>query len=354
MSWLKSTHGLKQGLPPGTIVHVGERRVEKPVITVMAYGNDGAQELTVETPEECRRLAEANGVTWVNVEGLHDTQLIQRFGDVFGIHPLILEDIANTNQRPKAEDLGEHIFLVFKMLYPRRTDGDLITEQVSLLLFPKLVLTFQEEEGDVFDIIRERIRSGKGRIRAEGADYLAYSLVDAVVDHYFVVLDTLGERMEALQDLIIEKPVPETVSTIHSMRSDLIYLRKMLWPMRELVSAMERSESPLVSRANRPYWRDVYEHAVQVIDHMESLRDLLTGSLDIYMSAVSNRMNDIMRVLTVISTLFIPLTFIAGVYGMNFQHMPELGWRYGYGGLWVVMLALAGLMVAYFRRQRWF
>ena len=354
MTWLRSTHARKQGLPPGTIVHVGERRVETTAITVIAYGEGGVKESAADTPEACRDLARGNGVTWVNVEGLHDTALIQRFGDVFGIHPLVLEDIANTNQRPKAEDLGEYLFLVFKMLYPHRADGNLVTEQVSLVLFPNMVLTFQEVEGDVFDVIRERIRSGKGRVRKSGADYLAYSLVDAVVDHYFVILDTLGERMEAVQDVVIETPEPDTVSTIHAMRSDLIYLRKTLWPMRELVSAVERSDSPLINRAHRPYWRDVYEHTVQVIDHMESLRDLLSSALDIYMSAVSNRMNDIMRVLTVIATVFIPLTFIAGVYGMNFRHMPELGWRYGYAGIWVVMLAVAAGLVVYFRRQRWF
>jgi magnesium transporter len=308
----------------------------------------------VESPEECRRLAEANGVTWVNIEGLHDTRLIQRFGDVFGIHPLVLEDIANTNQCPRAEDLGDTIYLVFKMLYGREGEDELVTEQVSLLLFPKLVLTFQEVEGDVFDIIRERIRSGKGRIRNSGADYLAYSLVDAVVDHYFVVLDRLGERMETLQDRVVEDPSPPTVAAIHTLHSDLIYLRKTLWPMRELVGAMERSDSPLIDRAHRPYWRDIYEHTIQVIDHMESLRDLLSSALDIYMSAVSNRLNDIMRVLTIIATVFIPLTFIAGVYGMNFRHMPELGWRYGYAAVWLVMLAAAGGMLAYFRRQRWF
>ncbi len=347
----KESH--KAGLPPGTLVHIGRQRIEKTVISVIDYSETTLEEVRLESPEASRKYLVPTTVTWINITGLHETQTIARMGEIYGIHPLVLEDICNTGHRPKTEDLGAHLFVVVKMIYRGTGNGDIISEQVSLLLGDHYVISFQEVEGDVFDTIRDRIRSAQGRVRRMGADYLAYALLDAIVDNYFVVLEDLGERVERLQEEVVERPVPETLQRIRRLKSDMIFLRRNLWPVRELVGGLDKSESPLVGRDLKPYLRDLYEHAVQAIDMAETLRDMLSTAMDMYMSSVSNRMNEIMRVLTVIATIFIPLTFIAGVYGMNFQHMPELHARWGYPVVWVVMVLTAVGMVAFFRRHRW-
>ena len=344
----------KAGLPPGTLVHVGERRVEDIAISVIDYDAADVHEYDVTNPEDCRAYLKKDTVTWVNLTGLHDMGVLQRFGDVFSIHPLVLEDIVNTNQRPKIEDHGECIFMVFKMLYRGDHNGQIVSEQVSLILGPNYVLSFQEVEGDVFGLIRDRIRTGKGRIRTMGSDYLAYSLLDAVVDNYFVVLEDVSEKIEQLQEVVLARPGPETLHQIHGLKRNMIFMRKNLWPLRELVSGLEKSESELIADALSPYLRDVYEHTIQVIDTVESLRDMLSGALEIYMTAVSNRMNEVMKVLTVIATIFIPLTFIAGIYGMNFENMPELKWRFGYAAVWLIMIVAGAAMAVCFKKKNWF
>jgi magnesium transporter len=343
----------KAGLPPGTLVHIGRQRVEKTVITAIDYSESTLEEVVLNTPEECRKYLTPKTVTWINLTGLHETETIAKLGGIYGIHSLVLEDICHTGHRPKTEDLGKHLFVVAKMIYRAPGNTHVLAEQVSLLLGDNYVLSFQEVEGDVFDTIRNRIRSAKGRIRKSGADYLAYALLDAIVDNYFIVLEDLGERVEDLQEEVVERPEPETLQEIRRLKSDMIFLRKNLWPVRELVAGLEKSESPLIGRDLKPYLRDLYEHAVQVIDTVETLREALAAAMEMYMSSVSNRMNEVMRVLTVIATIFIPLTFIAGVYGMNFQHMPELGSRWGYPAVWGVMVLAALGMLAYFRRRRW-
>lgn len=343
----------KAGLPPGTLVYVGELAPEKTAISVIDYNEERFQERAIEAPEECKPFVTSETVTWINVTGLRQADVVQRLGDLFDIHPLVLEDILNTNQRPRIEDMGAYIFLIIRMLYRHPANGDMVAEQVSLLVGRNYVMSFQEIEGDVFDAIRTRIRTGRGRIRKLGADYLAYSLIDAIVDNYFVVLEDIGEGIEDLQDRIIDNPGPETLGRVHRIRRDLILFRKAVWPVRELVSGLERAESPLIHKATRPYLRDVYEHTVQVIDTLETSREMITGAVDICMTSISNRLNEVMRVLTVITTIFIPLSFIAGVYGMNFEHMPELHWRFGYEAVWVVMIAVAAGMLVYFRRRRW-
>jgi magnesium transporter len=278
---------------------------------------------------------------------------VEKIGTHFGIHPLIMEDILHTGQRPKGEDLGDYLFIVLKMIYHDEEKDEVIGEQLSLILGPNYVISFQEREGDVFNPIRERIRNAKGRIRKAGADYLAYVLVDAIVDHYFAILEELGGTIESLEEELVTNPRPETLQTIHTLKRELIFLRKSVWPLREVISGLEREESPLITEPTGIYLRDVYDHTIQVIDTIETYRDMVSGMLDIYLSSLSNRMNEVMKVLTMIATIFIPLTFIAGIYGMNFKFMPELEWHWGYPMALVVMLLIVGSMFIYFRRKKW-
>jgi len=311
------------------------------------------QEEEIETVDECLPFKDKPTVTWVNVDGIHEVEVLERLGDCFGLHPLVVEDILNTDHRPKMEDFGDYIFIVLKMLYYSDKDNEVVTEQISLILGPNFVISFQEREGDVFNPIRERIRSEKGRIRKMGADYLAYVLVDSIVDNYFIILEKLGERIEFLEDELVTNPTPETLQAIHDLKREMIFLRKSVWPLREVISGLERGESSLIQESTGIYLRDVYDHTIQVIDAVETFRDMLSGMLDIYLSSISNRMNEVMKVLTIIATIFIPLTLIAGIYGMNFRYMPELEWPWAYPMLWLIMLAIGVLMLIYFRRKRW-
>jgi len=343
----------KVGLPPETLVHIGEKKIEKVRITIIDYDEAQFQEKEISAIEECLSFKDKPTTTWINVDGLHQVEVLERIGDCFGLHPLVLEDTLNTGQRPKVEDLGDYIYVVLKMLYAEEENGEITEEQLSIVLGPAFVISFQEGGGDVFDPIRERIRNGRGRARKMGADYLAYSLLDSVVDNYFIVLEKLGERIEFLEEELVANPTTETLHAIHALKRDMIFLRKSVWPLREIISGLERGESALIQESTVIYFRDVYDHTIQVIDTVETFRDMVSGMLDIYLSSVSNRMNEVMKVLTVITTIFIPLTLIAGIYGMNFRYMPELGWRWGYPMVWLVMLAMAGLMLVYFRRKRW-
>jgi magnesium transporter len=343
----------KSGLPPGTLVHIGEKKAEEVKITVIDYDEAGFQELHFDSIEACFVFKGRPSVTWINVEGLHDVANIQKLGDCYGFHPLILEDILNTDQRPKIEDFDAYLYIVLKMLHNGESTQT-VAEQISLILGPNYVISFQEGiEGDVFNSIRERIRTGKGRIRSMGADYLAYSLIDAIVDNYFVIIEKMGERIEDLEDELVKDPVTRTLHEIHTLKREMIFLRKAVWPLREVINFLERGESSLIKGSTAIYLRDVYDHTIQVIDAIETSRDMLSGMLDIYLSSISNRMNEIMKFLTIIGTIFIPLTFIVGVYGMNFEHMPELKWRWGYFGLWGVMAGLAVFMLFYFRKKKW-
>jgi magnesium transporter len=342
----------KAGLPPGALVHIGEKKTDKARITIIDYDEAQFQEKDVETIEECFPLKDKPAVTWINVDGLHQVEILEQIGGCFGFHPLVLEDILNTGQRPKMEDFGEYVFVVLKML-PSDKNNRITGEQISIVLGPDFVVSFQEREGDVFNPIRERIRSGRGRIRKMGADYLAYALLDSVVDNYFIFLEKLGEEIEFLEEELVTNPTTETLQTIHDLKTEMVFLRKSVWPLREIISGLERGESALIQESTGIYLRDVYDHTIQVIDTVETFRDMVSGMLDIYLSSVSNRMNEVMKVLTIIATIFIPLTLIAGIYGMNFQYMPELGWRWGYPMVWLIMLVIGALMLVYFRRKRW-
>jgi magnesium transporter len=345
---------IKGGLPPGALVHIGERKASETKVKVFTYNATYVVEQTVETIESCFPLEDRTGVTWIDVDGLHDTEALGILGEHLGLHPLVVEDILNTEQRPKLEDHGEYIFVVLKSLYHvDEKNGQPEIEQISLVLGANYVLSFQEREGDEFEPIRDRIRTNEGRIRKAGADYLAYSLIDLIVDQYFVVLERFGDEIEALEEELIAKPTTETLHAIHQLKREMAFLRKSMWPLREVISGLERSESLLIHESTRLYLRDVYDHTIQVIDVVETFRDMLSGMLDIYLSSVSNRMNEVMKVLTIISTLFMPITFIAGVYGMNFRHMPELEWPWAYPLVWITMLVIAALMIVYFRRRKW-
>lgn len=343
----------KRGLPPGSLVHVGEKKVKRISITIIDYDKTQFQDKEAKKVEECFPFKDKPTVTWINIDGIHDTKVIKKIGEHFNLHPLLLEDILNTGQRPKMEDFKNYIFIVLKMLYYEEKESEIKDEQVSLILGSNFVISFQEREGDIFNPIRERIRNGKGRIRNMDADYLTYALIDAIVDNYFIILEKIGEKIEGIEEELLINPKPEILQAIHSLKREMIFLRKSVWPLREIISGLERGESSLIEKSTLIYLRDVYDHTIQVIDTIEAFRDMLSGMLDTYLSSVSNRMNDVMKVLTVIATIFIPLTFIAGIYGMNFRYMPELEWPFGYPLILFVMVAVAITMFFYFRRKKW-
>jgi magnesium transporter len=343
----------KTGLPPGTLIHVGEKKTEKVRIRVMAYDEENLEEKDLDTIEECFPYLKKPTITWINIDGLHEVDVIDKIGKHFGLHPLVLEDILHTNQRPKVEDFEDYLFITSKMLSYDDKMNQVHAEQFSLVLGTHYMISFQEEEGDVFNPIRERLRKKTGRIGKMGVDYLAYALMDAIVDNYFVLLEKLGEKIESLEESLISDPGPNTLNAIHHLKRELIFLRKSVWPLREVINSMERLESTLIHDRTSVFLRDVYDHTIQVIEIIETFQDMVSGMLDVYLSSLSNRMNEVMKVLTIIATIFIPLTFIAGVYGMNFKHMPELEWHWGYHIVLSIMAILAIFMLFYFRKKRW-
>jgi len=343
----------KAGLAPGTLMHVGEKKVEKVRIRLIDYDEKQLQEREIETIEECFPFKDKPTVSWINIDGLHDIDVIEKIGGCFAIHSLTLEDIVNTGQRPKVEDFDNYVYIVLRMLAYDEKEGHIRAEQVSFVLGPNLLISFQEQVGDVFSGVRERLGKGKGRIRKAGADYLAYALLDAVVDQYFIILETFSEKLESTEEELLGAYTQQTLEAIHTMKREMIFFKKQVWPLREVLGGLVRGEVSLISQATGMYLRDVYDHTIQVIDTIESLRDILSGMLDIYLSTVSNKMNEVMKVLTIMATIFIPLTFIAGVYGMNFKYMPELEWHWGYFGAWSVMVGVGVLMVFYFKRKTW-
>ncbi len=343
----------KAGLPPGTLVHIGEKRLESIRITVIDYDEQNFQEKQVAKIEECFPFKQTPTVSWINIDGIHETSIIEKLGKHFDLHPLILEDILNTGQRPKCEDYDNYIYTVLQMLSYNDKDEMIRAEQVSLVLGSNFVISFQESIGDVFEQIRDRLRNNKGRVRKMASDYLAYALIDAVVDGYFIILERLGEKIESMEEQLVAEPTNKTLRQIHSVKRELVSLRKSVWPLRELINVLEKTESPLIKKSTRLYLRDVYDHTIQVIDTVETFRDMVSGMLDIYLSSISNRMNAVMKVLTIIATIFIPLTFIAGIYGMNFKYMPELGWRWGYAAILLVMAVVAVIMLIYFKKKKW-
>jgi magnesium transporter len=343
----------KTGLLPGTLIHIGEQKTEKTTITLIDYDETQFKEMEISSVEECSSFKDKSTITWINIEGIHDVEIIEKAGQCFNLHPLLLEDILNTDQRPKTEDYDSYVYIVLKMISYDDIHKAIRTEQVSLVLGHNYVISFQEKEGDVFEYIRDRIRNNKGRIRRLGADYLVYSLIDVMIDNYFIVLEKLGEIIDILEEELIKDTKPETLRFLHKLKSEMIFLRRSVWPLRELIGTLERGESALIQKSTCLYLRDVYDHTIQVIDSVETFREMLSGMLDIYLSSIGNKTNEIMKVLTMIATIFIPLTFIVGLYGMNFKFMPELESKWGYPVVLVFMAVIAAFMLAYFKKKKW-
>jgi magnesium transporter len=343
----------KAGMSPGILVHVGEQKIETARISMMSYDPARLEEKELNYIEDSFAYRDTPPVSWINIDGLHEVEMIEKIGTHFGIHPLTQEDIVNTGQRPKVEDFEDYIYLVLKMLKFDETSGHIVSEQVSLILGPHYLISFQETQGDVFNSVRERIRKGRVHIRKSGPDYLAYALIDAVVDHYFLILEKMGERIEHFEEQLHVQPTPEILQAIYDLKREMIYFRKQVWPMREVLNTWQKAESALVQEANTVFIRDVYDHTIQVIDTIESFRDIISGMMDLYLSTVSNKMNEVMKVLTIMATIFIPLTFVAGIYGMNFKYMPELEWKWSYPVLWMVLIVIFVGMVFYFKHKKW-
>ena len=341
----------KAGLPPGSLVYLGEPGIGRPVLTLIEYDAETYRE---EQPASVAQISAASGKTlWLNVHGLNEPALLEEIGKRFSLHPLVLEDILNTDQRPKVEDYSAYLFFVAKIFEYNATNQAITTDQVSIVLGQGFVLTFQEKPTGTFAPLRERLKNAKGQIRNKGADYLAYALLDSVVDRYFICLETLAEQAESLENLVVTRPTQKLLRELHGIRRKTLFLRRAVWPLREVVSLLARGESTLLARDTLPFLRDVYEHTVYVIESLDAIRDLIAGLMDIFVTSLNNRINLQIRLLTVITAIFLPLTLLTGIFGMNFKNMPPLEWEGGFYLLMVFMLAIALGLLAVFWRIRW-
>jgi magnesium transporter len=321
-------------------------------IRIVDYDARTFNEAEAQTIEECGTYAKTPTVTWINVEGPNTPELLEAVKQSFGVHPLVLEDIATTSQRPKVEVFDDYVFIVVRMFRYNDKAATVEEEQVSIILGKNYVLTFSEGRNDAFDILKQRIASNEERLRVTGPDYLAYAIIDVIVDQYFAILEKLGERIELLEDEVVTSATPSTLEEIHGLKTELVYLRESTWPLREVIDRIEEAKTPLIKASTRPYFRDVYDHTVHAIDIVETFRDIVSGILDIYLSSVSLKLNEVMKVLTIIGTIFLPLAFIASVYGMNFRE-PEVVSEWGYPAFWLVTAVIIIVMVVYFRRKGW-
>ncbi|WP_462271906.1 magnesium/cobalt transporter CorA [Methanohalophilus sp.] len=345
---------IKAGMGPGTLIHVGDKKVKEPELTLIEY-NEKYLEVHVNPVIDIiknLKFAEDRKI-WINVDGLHQTELIESLGQVFGVHPLVLEDILDTTQRPKTESYDDYIYITIRTMFYERLEYAVASDQISIILGNNFILSFQEKETDSFKKIRQRMERPAGNIRKKGVDYLTYSLIDSIVDNYYLLLEDIGEEIERLEDELIKEPAPGTLQGIHELKREMIVLRRSLWPLREIIISLQRDESGLIRESTGIYLRDLYDHSIQVIETVETYREMLSGMLDLYISTVSNRMNEVMKVLTIIATIFIPLTFIAGIYGMNFEYMPELKWEWGYPAVVIFMATMAVIMLYYFKKKTW-
>lgn len=353
MSRLMKRRSAKTGLSPGALVYVGDRKSHGTRIAVIDYDGESVSERDLPDVGECLPFKESRTVTWINVDEIGDPGLVDRFGQVLGFHPLMLEDILNTDQRAKVEDHGEYIYVVLKMLDWDDRRQEIVSEQLSLVLGQHYVITFQERAGDFFDPLRKRIRDGVGRHRRQGADYLAYSLLDIVIDRYFLVLEKLGDRVEAIDDAILGRRSADSLRQIHQLKRDMLFVRKSVWPVKEVVASLRHLDSPLIARQTAPYLRDIQDHIVQVVEGIDTYQNLLSDILATYLTTIGNRTNAVMKVLAVFSAVFMPLTFITGVFGMNFRNMPPLEWEWGFAGTLGIMLLIGVTLAVFFIRKRW-
>lgn len=346
-------HLKKIGLPPGSLIHLGEKKVETVGLTLVEYDDIFYDKTEFETVNDFLDRKPSEKIFWLNVDGIHDEKVVRAIGDRFGIHPLVQEDLMNTSQRPKVEDHDDYVFIAAKMLYISLEKEEFLSEHISIIITAGGVITFQEQPGDVFDPVRDRIKHESGIIRKMKSDFLGYALLDALVDNYFRILEFLGERLEALEQTIVSESGPDALRNLHFLKRQVVSIRRWIWPLRYVLSTLQKTGVDLIHKETEVYFRDIYDHIIQIIDTIEIYRDTMSGLMDIYLSSVSNRMNEVMKVLTVIATVFIPLTFIAGVYGMNFKYMPELEWKYGYFFVLGLMAVISIAMISYFHKKRW-
>lgn len=347
----KSTKALNQA--PGTVTYVGTKEQVETTLEVIDYNSESYERITSKKPEDAFKFEEENKITWVNIDGLSNTSEIIKVGQHYNLHPLIIEDIVNTNQRPKIDEYQEYFFIVTKMLY-FKNNGYLENEHISIVLGKDYVLTFQEAGGDVFDGVRERLAKEKGRIRSRGADYLVFALLDAIVDHYFIVIEEMGDRIEALEEQLFNtQPTDDIIYDIQELKKTMLRIRRAVYPLREVVSHLEKVDGGLIEKGTINYIRDLYDHILQVSENIEIYREMSWGLMDMYMTTISHRMNEVMKVLTIMASIFIPLTFIAGIYGMNFEYMPELSEPLAYPVLLLLMAVMVIAMIFYFKRKRW-
>ena len=348
----------KAGMPPGSLVYIGPDRTAPVMVDIVDYDEKELHEVHDASLDDAIQYRDRPTITWINVSGVHDVSVIDKLGQEYGIHPLVLEDIVNTSQRPKLEDHGDFLAMMIKMMRPGN-GGNIIAEQVCLVVTGNKLLSFQELPDDAFDSVRDRLRRLVTRSRFMTTDYLAYSLLDSIADGYFAILETLGEQLEKLEEELTEEPKREHVKRLHTLKRELLMMRKRTWPLREAISNLLSTDSPLIHKETLLYWRDLHDHIMQIIDTIETFREMSSSLLDIYLSSVSNRMNEVIKVLTVIATIFIPLGFLASVYGMNFDpaaspfNMPELTMRYGYILFWVMAALICGGLLWLFRRKKW-
>lgn len=345
---------VKSGLPPGSLIHVGNVLETVTRMSVIDYSAENFEEQSIQSIDEILKYKDSDTVTWVIIEGLTNVDIVERIGKMFDIHQLVLEDILNTHQRPKFEEFDDHLYIVLKCLLPEDDQFTVAYEQISLLVLKNFIFAFKEKKDDFFHPVQQRIRSSNGRLRKLGVDYLTYAILDTIVDQNFILIDSLDEAITSLEDILLaSEPTKNTLKTIQRLKKEVISIRKHVSPVRELIAGMLRSESDLIDEKTRIYLRDVSDHTIRVTESIESYREILTGLLDIYISSVSNKMNEVMKVLTVFASIFIPLTFLAGIYGMNFEYMPELKWKWAYPALLTVFITVPVVLLIYFRKKKW-
>lgn len=348
----KSKQIKKVGQAPGTLIYTGDIEDSPIEISVIRYSEDSFERAIVEKATDVYQEKNEDTITWINIEGIHDTEVIQQIGKDFKLHPLMLEDILNIEQRPKIDNFGDNIIVFLKMLYISETK--LIVEPISLVLGPNYLISFQEQPGDVFDNIRLRLENSNGKIRNHRADYLLYSLMDAIIDNYFIVLEDISEKLEFLEDKLFLSTDNQLLYELQHLRKQIVVIRRSVYPLREIVNKLNREEYEAIEEESEKYFRDLYDHTIQIIETIETFKETVASLKDVFMTSISNKMNEIMKVLTLIATIFIPITFVVGVYGMNFENMPELGWKYGYALTWGIMVVMTVSMLLYFKKKKWF
>ncbi len=337
---------------PGTMTYVGSKDSVETRLDVIDYNLDNYERFSSTSTEDAFKFVDEDRITWFNIDGLSNVREIEKLGEYYELHPLVMEDIVNTGQRPKVEEYEDYLFIVAKMLYYK--NGNIENEHISMIVGKNYLLTFQESDGDVFDPVRERLETGKGRIRGRSADYLMFALLDSIIDNYFLVIDDISDRIEEMEaSLFINKPNDNVTQEIQELKQTILRIRRSVFPLREVVSRLEKMDTRLIENSTINYIRDLHDHIIQISEHIDIYREMIWGLMDLYMTTISNKMNEVMKVLTIMASIFIPLTFIAGIYGMNFEYIPELQWKYSYFVLWGVMIIIFLLMLYYFKRKKW-